>query len=168
MSVSPLVFSTKNIIMGFEAVALSSATRASLSCSRCRRSSICWFFTSFICSMARSPSGVAALSSPSMLAAMFMKMLPVTGCPLGISGNSRTNTGESKRESTSITPPRSPIFMMPNQSESTPVSPSEISKAVFDVSKVEFIMAGNTSVSPNTTSLKSAITNAIRKKAIQM
>ena len=47
-------------------------------------------------------------------------------------------------------------------------SPSEISKAVFDVSNVEFMMVGNTSVSPNTTSLINAMTNAIRKNAIQM
>ena len=41
-----------------------------------------------------------------------------------------------------MTPPRSPIFITPIQSDNTPVSPSEISKAVFAVSKVEFIMAG--------------------------
>ena len=35
--------------------------------------------SSCICSMAFRPRGVAALSRPSMLAAMFMKMLPVTG-----------------------------------------------------------------------------------------
>ena len=32
-----------------------------------------------ICSIAFRPSGVAALSRPSILAAIFMKMLPVTG-----------------------------------------------------------------------------------------
>ena len=57
---------------------------------------------------------------------------------------------------------------MPSHSESTPVSPSDISNAVFDVSNVEFIMAGNTSVSPINTSRTVAMTNAMRKKAIQM
>ena len=60
INVSPLVFSTRNIIMGFDAVSF-------------------FVFSSCICSMAFRPSGVAALSSPSILAAIFMKMLPVTG-----------------------------------------------------------------------------------------
>ena len=88
---------------------------------------------------------VAALSSPSMLAAMFMKMLPVTGCPLGMSGNSFVNTGDSKRASTLTTPPFSPTFITPSHNASTPVKPSEISKAVFDEENVESIIAGNTS-----------------------
>ena len=118
--------------------------------------------------MAFSPSGVAALSRPSMLAAMFMKMLPVAGCPFGMSGNSFVNTGDSTRASRLTTPPRSPIFITPSHRASMPVRPSEISKAVFAVSNVEFMMAGNTSVSPRNTSLTSAMTNAIRKNAIQM
>ena len=60
MSVSPLVFSTRNIIMGFDAVSF-------------------FVFSSCNCSIAFRPRGVAALSSPSILAAMFIKMLPVTG-----------------------------------------------------------------------------------------
>ena len=99
---------------------------------------------------------------------MFMKMLPVAGWPFGMSGNSFVNTGDSTRASMFTTPPRSPIFITPSHSASMPVSPSEISKADFDVSKVEFMMAGKTSVSPRKTSLTSAIRNAIRKKAIQM
>ena len=80
-----------------------------------------------------------------------MKMLPVTGCPLGISGNSLQNTGLSTRASTLTTPPFSPIFMIPNHSESTPVRPSEISNAVFDEANVESIIAGNTSKFPKNT-----------------
>ena len=60
MMVSPLVLSTRNMIMGLVAVSF-------------------FVFSSCSCSMAFSPSGVAALSRPSMLAAMFMKMLPVAG-----------------------------------------------------------------------------------------
>ena len=126
MRVRPEVLSTRNMIIGLVAVS---------------------FFGLRVCisSMAFSPSGVAALSSPSMLAAMFMKMLPVTGCPLGMSGNSLVNTGESRRASTLTTPPFSPIFITPSHSDSTPVRPREISNAVFDDENVESIIAGNTS-----------------------
>ena len=71
---SPEVFSTRNIIMAFVAVSFLG-------------------FSSCSFSMALRPSGVAALSRPSMLAAMFMKMLPMAGCPLGMSGKSLLNTG---------------------------------------------------------------------------
>ena len=126
ISVSPEVFSTRNMIMGFVAVSF-------------------FVFSSCSCSIAFRPNGVAALSSPSMFAAMFMKIEPVTGCPLGISGNSFVNIGLSMRANTFTTPPFSPIFMMPSQSDKTPVSPSEISKAVFDDENVESIIAGKTS-----------------------
>ena len=149
MSVRPDVLSTRNIIIGFVAVSF-------------------FGFSSCSCSIAFSPSGVAALSRPSMLAATFIKMLPVTGCPFGMSGNRRENTGESMRASTFTTPPFSPIFIMPSHSESTPVSPSEISNAVREVSNVEFIIAGNTSVSPMNTSRTRAMQKAMRKNAIQI
>ena len=60
MMVSPEVLSTRNIIIGLVAVSFLG-------------------FSSCICAMARSPVGVAALSRPSMLEAMFMKMVPMTG-----------------------------------------------------------------------------------------
>ena len=65
-------------------------------------------------------------------------------------------------------PPFSPTFIIPSQSERTPVKPNEISKPVFAESKVEFIIAGNTSTSPNTISLNRAIAKAIRKNAIKI
>ena len=104
MMTSPEVFSTKNIIIGLLAVSF-------LGFSSCNPS------------MAFKPSGVAALSSPSILAARFMKMLPVTGCPLGMSGKSLLKIGLKSREIKLINPPLSPIFMMPNHKESTPVNP---------------------------------------------
>ena len=58
--VSPLVLSTRNIIIGFVAVSF-------------------FGFSSCICCMAFRPVGVAALSSPSMFDAIFIKMLPMTG-----------------------------------------------------------------------------------------
>ena len=149
ISVSPLVFSTRNMIIGFEAVSF-------------------FVFSSCSCSIAFRPRGVAALSKPSMLAAMFMKMEPVTGWPLGISGNSFTKTGLSSRASTLTIPPFSPIFMIPSQSDNTPVRPRDISKAVFDDENVESIIAGNTSKSPKNANFTAAITNATRKNAIQI
>ena len=126
ISVSPLVFSTRNIIIGFDAVSF-------------------FWFSSCICSMAFSPNGVAALSSPSILAAMFMKIEPVTGWPLGMSGNSLQNTGDNSFASTLTTPPFSPTFITPSHNDRTPVKPREISNAVFDVENVESIIAGKTS-----------------------
>ena len=149
ISVSPDVFSTRNMIMGLLAVSF-------LEFNSCRPS------------IAFSPKGVAALSSPSILAARFIKMLPVTGCPLGISGKSLLNRGPSNRENRVMTPPCSPILMIPSQRERTPVSPNEISKAVLEELKVELIISGNTCVSPRKTSRINAVTKAIRKKAIQM
>ena len=149
INVSPEVFRTKNIIMGLVAVSFFGL-------------SVC------NCSMALSPNGVAALSSPNMLAAIFIKILPVTGCPLGMSGKSLVNTGESMRDKTAITPPFSPIFMMPSHNDNTPVKPKEISKAVFDESKVEFIIAGKTSMSPMKIIFNKAITKAMMKNATQI
>jgi hypothetical protein len=103
-----------------------------------------------------------------MLAARFMKMLPVTGCPVGISGKSLVKIGLNTRAKRSMTPPFSPIFMMPNHKDSTPVKPREISNAVFEELNVELMISGNTPVSPKKTRRKVAMTNAIKKKAIQM
>ena len=75
--------------------------------------------------MARRPMGVAALSSPSMLAEMFMNIAPMAGCPLGMPGNSREKKGLIRRPKNSITPAFSPIFIMPSHRVSTPVSPSD-------------------------------------------
>ena len=149
MSVSPEVLSTRNMIIGLLAVSF-------------------WGFSSCKPSMAFSPKGVAALSSPNILAARFIKILPVTGCPFGISGNSLLKTGLNNLENKAMTPPFSPIFMMPSQSESTPVSPKEISKAVFEELNVELMISGNTPVSPKKISRKAAMTKAIKKKAIQI
>ena len=62
----------------------------------------------------------------------------------------------------------SPIFIMPNHKERTPVKPREISNAVFEELKVELMISGNTSTSPRNTKRNMAITNAIKKKAIQI
>ena len=149
ISVRLEVFNTRNMIIGLLAVSFRG-------------------FSSCRPSMAFRPSGVAALSSPSMLAARFMKMLPVTGCPLGMSGKSLLNSGPNIREKRLMTPPCSPIFMIPNQSDKIPVNPNEMSKAVFDESKVELMIAGKTSKSPQNIKRTRATMNAMTKKAIQM
>ena len=118
--------------------------------------------------MAFSPIGVAALSNPSMLAERFMKIDPMAGCPLGISGKRRQNTGLSQRESAFIIPLFSPIFMMPSHKDRMPVSPSDISNAVLDESNVELTSSVNISVSPINRSLQSATMKAITKNATQM
>ncbi|MPM70590.1 hypothetical protein SDC9_117545 [bioreactor metagenome] len=112
--------------------------------------------------------GVAALSSPSMLADKFMKMEPITGCPLGISGNNLQNTGLKKRDKALIRPLFSPIFIIPSHKDRMPVSPKDISKAVLEESKVELIISVKISVSPKKTSLPKATIKAITKKATQM
>ena len=85
-----------------------------------------------------------------------------------MSGKSFVKMGESSLARAFTTPPCSPIFMMPSHSASIPVRPSEISKADFEESNVEFMIAGKTSVSPKKTKRTNAMTNAIRKNAIQM
>ena len=85
-----------------------------------------------------------------------------------MSGKSFAKTGDNTFASALTTPPFSPIFIMPSQRLSTPVSPSEMSNAVFAVSKVESIIAGNTVMSPKNTSFTTAMTKAMRKNEIQM
>ena len=60
-------------------------------------------FNSCNCCMAFNPIGVAALSSPSKFADRFMKIEPVTGWSLGISGKSLLNTGAANRANACIT-----------------------------------------------------------------
>ena len=125
-------------------------------------------FNSCNCCMAFNPIGVAALSSPSKFADRFMKIEPVTGWSLGISGKSLLNTGAANRANACITPPFSPIFMMPSQSDKIPVNPNEISKPVLAEAKEALIISVKTAVSPPMTNLPIATTKAIKKKAIQI
>ena len=149
MMVSPDVFSTRNMIM--ELVAVS-------------------FFGFSVCNscMAFRPTGVAALSRPSMLAEMFMKMLPRAGWPLGISGNSLVSTGVSPRARRFTSPLSSPIFRIPIHRVSVPVRPRVISKAIFDISKVESIISGSASVSPMKTRRTTPTMAPMTNSPIQM
>src|SRR3712207_3089819 len=118
MMVSPLVLSTRNIIIGLVAVSF-------LGLSACS-----W-------AMAFSPVGVAALSSPSMFDAMFMNMLPMAGWFLGISGKSLVKTGLNNRAKALTAPAFSPIFMIPNHSAKTPVKPKEVSRSEEHTSELQ-------------------------------
>ncbi len=124
-------------------------------------------FSSCSSSMALRPRGVAALSSPSMLAAMFMTMLPVAGCPAGMPGKSRRSRGPNNRATRSTAPPRSPMRMMPNHRQMTPVRPSAILKAVSAMSKVEPTISAHTSVWP-AKERTTAATKPPRKKKVQI
>jgi len=84
-----------------------------------------------------------------------------------MSGKRRVKTGLSALANTFTTPAFSPIFMMPSQRASTPVSPREISKAFLDESKVESTIFWKIVVSPIANPM-SAKMNAITKNAIQM
>src|SRR3712207_9377420 len=94
MMVSPLVLSTRNIIIGLVAVSF-------LGLSSCS-----W-------AMAFSPVGVAALSSPSMFDAMFMNMLPMAGWFLGIFGERLCKKGANHRAQAVTASGLSPIFNLP-------------------------------------------------------
>ncbi len=118
--------------------------------------------------MALSPSGVAALSRPSILAETFMKIDPIAGCPLGTPGNSRQKSGEIIFPKKPITPAFSPIFIKPSHSERIPVSPRAISNAVAADEKEADITDDHTEKSPRTNVRNNATQNAAMKKAIQM
>ena len=146
--VKPLVLSTRNIIIGLVAVSF-------------------FGFNSCICCMAFSPVGVAALSSPSILEAMFIKILPITGWFFGMSGKSLVKIGLKAFANTFTMPARSPIFIIPSQSDSTPVKPNDISKAFFDESVVACTIFWKTVVSPKHNET-SANRKAMAKNATQI
>ena len=146
---NPDAFSTKNISMASVAVSFLSLS----DCNSC---------------IALSPNGVAALSSPSILADTFMKIDPMAGCPLGIPGKSREKSGLIRRPKNCITPPRSPIFIKPIHSERMPVRPIEILKACSaDVNEASIICDHIARLPSNNVSPK-ATRKAIAKNAIQM
>ena len=129
ISVSPAVFSTRNMICALVAV----PGRVLSDCNSC---------------IAFSPRGVAALSSPSRLALMFIVIAPCAGCPAGTPGNRWRNTGFTLRAKASTMPARSPIFMNPSHSAMMPTRPSEMSKPVLAASNIAVIRRGKTLKSP--------------------
>ena len=120
--VSPVVFNTRNMIIGLLAVSLSG-------------------FISCISFIAFRPRGVAALSSHSIFEETFMKIDPNAGWFLGRSGKSLQKRGLISRENKAMIPPRSPIFINPSHKDRTPVSPNDISKAVLAEVNEEFMIS---------------------------
>ena len=85
--------------------------------------------------IARNPSGVAALPSPSMFAAMFMSIEPIAGCSGGTSGKRRRMIGRRPRAIRCTRPARSARRITPSQSAMMPIKPSAMVTAVFAPSK---------------------------------
>ena len=146
--VMPAVLSTRNIIWALLAVSFSGFN----SCN------------SFI---AFKPTGVAALSRPSILAEKFIIIDPLAGWFLGTPGKSLLKKGATPLANKVIIPALSPIFMMPSQKVMIPIRPKEISAPVLALSNIPFTTLIKMLVSPKKMSLISATTKAIRKKAIQ-
>ena len=149
ISTSPEALSTRNISIASVAVSF-------------------FGFSSCMCCIAFRPSGVAALSRPSMLAEMFMKIDPIAGWFFGMPGNRRVNNGLTRRPKKGITPPFSPIFIMPIHNDSTPVKPNDSSKAVFAESNDELMTRDQMSISPLTIDSKRAKTKVRAKNPIQI
>jgi hypothetical protein len=82
-----------------------------------------------------------------MFAEKFIIILPMAGWLLGIPGNNLLKKGPIAFDRRRIIPPFSPIFIIPNQKDITPVRYKLSSNPVLAISKVELKIAGNTSVS---------------------
>ena len=149
INVIPAVLRTRNMICALLAVSF-------------------WGFNSCNSCMAFKPTGVAALSKPSIFAEKFMIIEPFAGWFFGTSGNNLLKNGFTPRAKSVIIPARSPIFIMPNQKVMIPISPIEISAPVFALSNIPLTTLLKMLVSPNTISFTIATTNAITKKPIQM
>jgi hypothetical protein len=83
-------------------------------------------------------------------------------------GKSRENRGLMSRPKKPMTPPRSPIFMMPSHKVNTPVNPNDISKAKAAWSNELFIIVDHIVKSPVNIVLPNAIKNAMTKNAIHI
>ena len=129
ISVSPDVLRTRNKIWALEA-------------------SFLFGFSFCSSSIALSPSGVAALSSPRILAEIFMIIAPWALEFLGISGNNFWNNGANNFESKLTAPPFSPIFIIPSHKAIIPVNPNDSLKPSSARSKIELTITVKISGSP--------------------
>ena len=143
------VLSTRNRICASEAVSLS-GLRLCRSC------------------MAFSPMGVAALSSPSMLAARFMVMEPMAGCPAGTSGIRRVNSGVTARDNMPIRPLCSAMRNKPSHSAISPIRPMAISTDSEAISNMLAMTSLKTSGFWPVNHCQSAARKPSRKKAVQI
>ena len=149
IKVSPLAPSTTNIIMALDALDLSMLS----SCNS---------------PIAFNPMGVAALSNPSMFAAIFISIEPKTGWFLGISGKIRVKNGATPFPSVLTTPAFSPIFIIPIQRDRMPAKPNESSNPVLAFVKVEFRMSEKISIFPIHTACINPMIMANKMSEIQI
>ena len=77
-----------------------------------------------------------------------MNIEPNIGLSLGSEGNNLEKNGDTQRANIAITPPFSPIFIIPNHRASTPVSPNDISNAVRADENDAFIISDQTFALP--------------------
>ena len=133
ISCTPEVVMAMNVTIGLLAVSLSP-------------------FSSCSSSIALIPNGVAALFSPSMLAAIATTMAPEAGWPGGTSGNIQRSNGRSARPSVVTSPAASAMRMIPSQSVMTPTRPIEISTAVDAESTAALVTASAVPLTAATTS----------------
>ena len=103
-----------------------------------------------------------------MFAERFITIAPEAGCPLGIPGNNRWNSGPTTVAMNSVTPPFSAIFMNPSHSDMMPVRPIESSNAVLEESNSDVTTACSASGWPRSSACNSATTNAISSSAAQI
>ena len=117
--------------------------------------------------MALSPI-VAALSSPSILAAIFIIIDDSAGLSAGTPGIIRRNNGYKALASSPVMPEASAILSNPSQKHKMPVRFSAIEKAALEETKTELTNSVQTPPSPKTSARYKAIRKAETKKAIQM
>ena len=113
--------------------------------------------------MALRPIGVAALSSPSALAAKFSVIRPSAGWPLGTPGISLANSGASARASAVTMPAFSAMRKKPSHSVSVPNSSTITSTDSLAMPKSASTMAAKTWVLPPTSHCANAATAATTK-----
>ena len=121
-------------------------------------------FSSCSAFMAFSPMGVAALSSPSALAAKFRVISPSEGWPRGTPGMSLANSGASQRASASTRPAFSAMRRKPSHRVSVPNSSTMTSTESLAIWNRACTMAEKMSALPPTSHWASAATAAVRKK----
>ncbi len=117
--------------------------------------------------MARSPMGVAALSSPRPLAAKFSVINPMAGWLRGTPGISLANSGPNTRASFSTSPAPSAMRKKPSHSVSVPNSSTITSTDTRAMSNRLATIRRKTSGSPMISQRYSAAAAAVRKKPSQ-
>ena len=114
------------------------------------------------------PSGVAALSSPSMLAARFMVMLPIAGCPAGTPGIITLKSGVMARARTRVIPDFSITRESPSQKHIMPASPITISIETEAEWKRDFTASEMTALSMSTADLINTAAMPVMMRTPQM